>query len=396
MKICIVSFGPVESKSNGYFIRVWNVANELSKHNEIVVLEFTQDYGKNRGKKQKEINFIQLRKNFFFSTVFSNIIKRIFTFNPFTTFEFQLLSLLELWKQRKLIQSADVVIIEGCLIPFGIFIAKLYGKKVILDTHCINTLLAQEYKRINRAIYFLRTILWSFLEMIAIKFSDIVITVAEYEKEFVIEKFKPLESKVFLVPNIIEKPKKVSKKTVKELRKKLKLLDKVAVTFVGDLSSVQNADAVEYIVNELAPYFLNARKDVVFLIVGGGRIYKHNLPNVIFTGFVKDLESYLAMSDIFIAPMRVGAGTMTKVLNYIVHEKPTIVTPIAIRGLEKISSSKMIKIAPIDNFKSVLLDTINKVKTTTPFQDHYSKELIYNLKKDFIYGLECLVKKVNQ
>jgi len=385
MKICMISFGPIKSKSNGYFIRTWNILKELSKSNEIIVLEFPEVVTKDKIEKFENITFIRLRGNEMSSNHISNIMRKIFTFDPFHNLKFQIFSFFELWKHKEYISSADVVIVEGCLIPAGNIIAKLLRKKIILDTHCINKLLAKGYKRRNLLVYFLRTIFWDFLERFTIKLSDIVITVSENEKEFVIKEYKVQESRVFVVPNIIEPPRKVFKELVEALRKKLGLENKIVVTFVGNLESVQNADAVEYIINELAPWFWKERKDVVFLIIGkGNERFNSDLPNVIFTGFVEDLAPYLAMSDICIAPLRVGAGTKTKILDYLAYGKPTIVTPVGIEGFEFHLSNQQIKLTSIKHFKDTLLRVINNFKKNqesfyvfsySPLQKIFKKEL---------------------
>jgi len=364
MKICMISFGPIKSKSNGYFIRIWNILKELSKSNEIIVLEFPEVVTKDKIEKFENITFIRLRGNETSSNQISNIIKKFLTFDPFHNLKFQVFSFFEFWKHKEYISSADAVIVEGCLIPAGNIIAKLLRKKVILDTHCINKLLAKGYKRRNLLVYFLRTILWDFLERFTIKLSDIVITVSEKEKRFVIKEYKVQESRVFVVPNIIEPPEKISKKIIEDLRKKLGLENKIVVMFVGNLESVQNADAVEYIINELAPWLWERRKDVVFLIIGkGNERFNCGLSNVIFTGFVEDLAPYLAMSDVCIAPLRVGAGTKTKILEYLAYRKPVITTPIGVEGIREASNVDSIIIVQEHNeFPKKLLTMINTLK----------------------------------
>lgn len=361
MRICVISFGPIKSRSNGYFVRVWNILKEISRSNEVIVLEFPETKTNKKVIKHNNITFIRLRGNETISNRILNQIKKILTFEPFHSFKFQIFSFIELWKHKKVISQADIVMIGGCLIPAGNIIAKLLRKKVILDTHCINKLLARKFKKKNVLIYFLRTFLWDILERLTIRLSDIIITVSEKEKEFVTKEYKVQELKVFVVPNIIEPPKKIPKERIENLRKKLGLKDKIIVTFLGNLESVQNADAVEYIINELAPWFWKKRKDVVFLIIGkGNEKFNCNLPNVMFTGFVEDLAPYLAISDICIAPLRVGGGTKTKILEYIVYGKPVITSTIGIEGLESFVSFGRIKVASIDMFKHVLLKTINK------------------------------------
>ena len=224
LKICIISFGPIESKGNGYFIRVWSILRELSKLGKILVLEFPETYVKNKIKKVGNIIFVRLRGNEITSSRISNVMIKIFTFDPLHNLKFQILSFIELWKHRKYLSSADVVMIEGCLIPAGNIIAKLLRKKIILDTHCINKLLAIGYRKRHLLPYILRTCLWDILERLTIRLSDIVIAVSKKEKEYIIKNYGTYKSKVLVIPNArIEQPKNVSKEVVKGLRKKLDL-----------------------------------------------------------------------------------------------------------------------------------------------------------------------------
>lgn len=70
------------------------------------------------------------------------------------------------------------------------------------------------------------------------------------------------------------------------------------------------------------------------LLERGKENFKYAPPNVIFTGFIEDLSFILEVSDICIAPLRVGAGIKTKVLEYIAYDKPIVTTPIGIEGIK--------------------------------------------------------------
>ena len=166
------------------------------------------------------------------------------------------------------------------------------------------------------------------------------------------------------------KRKLYSKEELASLRKKWNLENKIIVTFIGNLVSVQNQDAVEFIISDLAPHFLKENKDVVFLIIGRKeRGFECSLPNIIFTGFVEDLELYMALSDVFISPLRVGSGTKTKILYYLGYGKPMLVTPISIEGLEKLASKQpYVVISPIEDFKNELARIIMNLHGATSFK----------------------------
>jgi glycosyltransferase involved in cell wall biosynthesis len=344
----------------------------------------------------KNIQFIPLRGNETISGPFSYAFKRAITFDPFQNLRFQLLSLIELWKYRKYLSSTDVIIVEGSLIPVGVAVAKLLGKKVILDTHGINRLLARGFQKEKGLAYLLRTLFWDILERLTTRLSDFVIVVSEKEKEFVVDTYGVARSKVFVVPNTLELTKPVERiQAAKVLRKRLKLENKIVTCFVGDLRMVHNADAVEYITKTLAPSFWKMRKDVVFLIIGRGEDrFRCSFPNVIFTGFLENPSLYISMSDICIAPLRVGCGVKTKVLQYLAHGKPIVTTPLGVEGIET-KDLKALMVTSIVSFKDALIETLRSkdqlrdeaLHNKEIFRQRYSRQ---SFDKSFGKCLECV------
>lgn len=357
MKISIVSFGPIERKSNGYFIRCYNVAKSLTKKgHRVTVLEFPEENLSTLAETKEKMRFVRLAGNEVGCKKISSKIERVLSFDPIHSLKFQLFSLFQLIRYASYLKDSDIVFIEGALIPWGIILAKVFKKKVILDTHGVNKLLALHFKDRNRKIYFARKILWDILERFATKMSDVVIAVSEQEKEFIRTEYKIPKSKIILVSNVIEmQSKRCSKEELAIVKKEWNLDNKIIILFIGDLEVVQNKDAVEYIYNQLAPSFFCKRSDVTFVVVGkGAQNYKNDMPNLIFTGFVPELTPFLALSDICIAPLRVGCGVKTKVLQYLACGKPIVTTPIGIEGIET-RELKAIIIANIGNFEEALL-----------------------------------------
>ncbi len=392
-KICFITFGPIESQSNGYFIRAFSILKEVSKKNQVLVMEFDERDKKGRVKLNPNTHFIRLKSNRIIQNKLSKLMIKFFTFNPLHILKFQIFSFFELLKNSKKIQSSDIVMVEGSLILNAIFIAKIFKKKIILDTHCINKLLAKKYKKNQRFIYYLRYFLWDLIERVTIRLSDVIITVSDKEKQFVVKEYNTSESKVFVVPNVVKLPRKISKTEIRNLRKLYSLSGKIVVTFVGVLSSIQNADAVRYILSEIAPWFLKRDKNVVFLIVGGGGDFNTKLPNVIFTGYVKELAPILGMSDICIAPLRVGAGVKTKILEYLAYNKPIVATPIAMEGISDYPKQR-VKVVAVEEFKNALLNFTKQLKDTNKLNSNAPILLGFNFIKNLNKTFEKKLTKV--
>ena len=369
-KICVICFGPIEKKESGYFIRSWKVVESLSKGAEtITVLEFPEDDTPLDTYQKDNIIFIRLPGNRVIdnrSTTSIELKKRL-TFDPLRVIIFQFCSAIELFRHRKAISHSDLVIVEGALIPAANFIAKIYRKKVILDTHCVNKLLALSFKNRNRFIYGSRLVFWHIIESLVTKLSDLVVAVSVKEIEYLEKEYHLHKSKLILIPHVLETSSgvKYTDEQISNIKEELRIAGKIVVTFIGDLRAVQNYDAVEFIVNELAPEVLKDRNDVIFLIVGKGKeLFSSNsslYDAIIFTGFVDNLAKYISISDICIAPLRVGAGIKTKVLEYINYQKDILTTPIGGEGLENYLQPS--QVCRIEDFSSCLVKILENISS---------------------------------
>ena len=396
----MISFGPIKSKCNGYFVRVYNILTEASRfYRKVVVLEFPdEDFTETNG--LRNVTFIKLHGNELVSHKLTNFFKKIITFDPFQNLKFQITSFVQLWKCRKYIASSDIVIIEGSLIPAGNILAKLLGKKVLLDTHGLNKSLTSHFRKRKIMVYFLRTLLWDLLERVTMKLSDVVVTVSKKERDFVITEYHIPQHRVSIVPNVvrIEKPTK-RHGSVEALRKKLGLENRIVVSYIGDLRIVQNTDAVEYITRILAQKVWDKRKDVIFLILGKGKeIFAHTrLPKFFFTGFVEDIVTYLEMSDVCIAPLRVGCGVKTKIMEYMIHGKPIVTTSIGAEGLEPIISNlnqEFVRVIPLKDFPETLLDIVSYVRKRKPIDIQVNPEIFAERFKEKIVETFDYARKI--
>jgi glycosyltransferase involved in cell wall biosynthesis len=73
------------------------------------------------------------------------------------------------------------------------------------------------------------------------------------------------------------------------------------------------------------------------LILGGGPILESPSEEVLYTGFVEDLPTYLNLADICVAPFPAEAvcgGTRNKVCEYLACGKPIVATREGMRGFD--------------------------------------------------------------
>ena len=94
--------------------------------------------------------------------------------------------------------------------------------------------------------------------------------------------------------------------------------DSMKICFVGNMRTLQNQDAVIRFVNNIFPIIKKSIPEAKFYIVGAEPSQRIlNLDdgkNVVVTGFVEDLYSFIKDSCIAVAPVAVAAGIQNKVL----------------------------------------------------------------------------------
>jgi len=108
------------------------------------------------------------------------------------------------------------------------------------------------------------------------------------------------------------------------------------IIFTGNMDYSPNIDAVVYFVEEVFPLILSKFPKIKFHIVGQKPVKKVlNLQseNVIIKGFIEDIASEYNKSTVAISPVRIGAGTLNKVLEPMAVGVPVVSTKVGFKGL---------------------------------------------------------------
>lgn len=108
--------------------------------------------------------------------------------------------------------------------------------------------------------------------------------------------------------------------------------DTQKICFIGHMQSLQNQDAVIHFINDIFPLILKKRPDMQFYVVGAHppkSIQKfHNGKNIFVTGFIDDLNKFIADSCVAVAPVQIAAGIQNKVLVAMANGIPVVLTPL--------------------------------------------------------------------
>lgn len=111
--------------------------------------------------------------------------------------------------------------------------------------------------------------------------------------------------------------------------------EKGRIVFVGNMTYFPNIDAVVYFSKEIFPLILNKIPEAKLYIVGQNptqEVLGLQSDNIVITGFVKDLKKEYLVSEVNIAPIRFGSGTLNKIIEAVALGIPIVATSLATQG----------------------------------------------------------------
>ena len=107
-----------------------------------------------------------------------------------------------------------------------------------------------------------------------------------------------------------------------------------------------NVDGVRWFAEKVWPALRNARPGITWAIVGQKPHARldalHGKEGITITGFVPQIQPYLAGTSIYIVPLRIGSGTRLKILEAMAAGLPIISSTIGAEGLHIQSQEEII------------------------------------------------------
>jgi polysaccharide biosynthesis protein PslH len=315
MKIGIIAPYDVLKQYNGASVRVYELAKNLNaKGASVFVLNhgLTQSFG-------SDLKFVSFKAFSIFHGS-NNYLHPLNLMYPYALFRFL----------RKF--KPDII---QCEQPWSMFptllFAKNYGLPCVLDEHNVEFLWVKNASKVR----FLAAINLA-LEKIAVKFSSLIITTSKIDKELLFQIYGIPHKKILVVPNGVNLHRfSFTLSAQSQLKKKLELSsEKKIVLFHGVMDARQNYEAARLIIDFIAPKIT----DATFLIIGANaprwleskaKLQK----NVSLIGYASNIEEYIAVADVCIAPIQSGSGTRLKVLEYLAAGKPIVATTKAVEGI---------------------------------------------------------------
>jgi glycosyltransferase involved in cell wall biosynthesis len=190
-----------------------------------------------------------------------------------------------------------------------------------------------------------------------------IVAVSEEDKNIFVSRYNLPAEKVTVIPSgchISPLPNKESKESAK---KGLGIdLDKIVIFFHGLFSWPPNKDAFDLIESYIAPRFSEINESVVF-ILGGTGVPVFERDNIKSLGFIEDLDEALVAADIAIVPIVRGAGTRTKILDYLGMGLPIVSTRKGIEGINAMNGEEALITDEVDEeFIELTARLVNSVQ----------------------------------
>ncbi len=262
----------------------------------------------------------------------------------------------------------ETIIIEhpyyGWMIPFF----RLFTRtQIICHTHNVES---ERFRSIGKKWWRLLAL----YEGIVLRHCDKILCITEEDRQFFIDKMHVQQNKCIVVHYGIEQNKPPSDKTAcrKAICVKHQLDPSLPILFFnGALDYKPNTDALDIILKEIYPR-LREKKLIVQIIISG-----RNLPaqydtlkqwhkeNILYTGFVTDINLYTKAADIMLNPVISGGGVKTKMIEALGMNTTVISTETGAAGIPEGTCGDKLHIVK-NNDWSLFADTIIKVLQAPP------------------------------
>ncbi len=119
------------------------------------------------------------------------------------------------------------------------------------------------------------------------------------------------------------------------------------IIITGYFRNDQNRDAVNWFVHNVWPILKKQHPTLDFYIVGRSppaeiRALSRHDDHIVVTGEVDDFAPYLAQSDVYVCPVRLGAGFRGRILQAMAAGVPVVTTMLGAEGIPVRTGSNMI------------------------------------------------------
>ena len=222
---------------------------------------------------------------------------------------------------KKIIRQYNIshVIIEHPYFGWlGLLLKRFCNIKLIIHSHNIE---AERFKTTNKWWW---RILW-YYEKYVHRHADFTFCITENDRQYFFNQYKiPLEKTSVITFGITwnKSPESIERTEAKNvLLKKYSLPEQTSLFFFnGALEYKPNFEAVKNIVEKINPIFIRSNGSYKIIICGRNLpgemndLRQYTEANIIYAGFVDDINLYFKGTDVFINPVTEGGGIKTKLV----------------------------------------------------------------------------------
>lgn len=258
------------------------------------------------------------------------------------------------------IEKEQFDLIQTEFAVLGAFEFKTDAVKV-LDAHNVeydNFLrMSQRVGSLLRKIHYRREYKKFFREEIAAcrKYDAIFIT--SQRDKYILHKDVPTVPK-YVIPNGVD---------TEYFAKTLTAREENALVFTGMMGYVPNYDGVEYFLDEIFPHVVSQVPDAKIYIVGSKppkNLLQRRSDNVVVTGYVDDVRSFIDAAKVYVVPLRMGGGTRLKILEAMSMQIPIVTTTIGCEGIDvQDNETAFVRDEPVD-FANAVVDLLKDERTS--------------------------------
>lgn len=275
--------------------------------------------------------------------------------------------------------NTEVIICEHPYLAWVAFAVKRKtGVPVFIHSHNIES---QRFRSLGKWWWPLLALYekWSFRK------ADGIFFITGDDKQFAIDRWKINRDKCIDLPfgiDIDQHPQDRSACKISVANELGISPNETFLLFNGLLNYSPNIDAVKHIIEDINPILKNYEGfNYKIVICGKGlpdtflQLPEEQRSNIIFTGFVKDIDRYIKAADVFLNPVLSGGGVKTKIVEAIAQGTTVVSSVTGSIGLAAQESGEKLVIVPDGDWnafaKQVLSQAGNINATPHSFYEHY-------------------------
>ena len=251
------------------------------------------------------------------------------------------------------IEKIDFIIWEH---PYYAWLAwiikKITGIKTIIHTHNI------EFQRFKSMGKWWWPILKSY-EKFCFQLADKICFITDADADFAMSNWKIAEEKCYSLPFgvQIEKNPSDKKEAAALVRNKHGIAsDEKIFLFNGALDYKPNSDALDVILKKINPLLISSGIAYKIIICGKGLSAELNelkdCQNIIYTGFVPDIDTYFKAASVLLNPVQSGGGVKTKMIEAIAFGTSVVATQTGATGLNQAICNEKLTIVNDNNWEA--------------------------------------------